>query len=166
MISFIKTLIQSNTFNFLLVLAFFYWLIPKINLSEKLGNLVNSVKSYVGEAEKEKSNAQRRLNIIKNKIEKLPNEIKRIERSANNNIENLDKKSKEIIEEKKQDIDNNVKRIMDLETKKFKSKLTSLLSEASVNLARDNAVKQLENNREMHDKYIYDAIEEIDGIVL
>ena len=83
-----------------------------------------------------------------------------------NNIESLAKKSESDIEEKKTDIDNNVNRIMDLETKKFKSRLTALLSEASVNLARDNAVKQLENNRQMHDKYIEDAIEEIDGMII
>ena len=103
---------------------------------------------------------------IKEKVQKLPEEINNIEKSAKNSIDNLVLKSKENFEEKARDIDNNVKRIMDLETKKFKSKLTAILSEASIELARDNALKQLEKNREMHDKYIYEAIDEIDGTIL
>ncbi len=158
--------IQSNTLNFLVVLAFLIWVISKINIGRKLEHLKNQIKSYVNESEQEKQAADERLSDIKEKVQKLPEEIKNIEKSAKNSIDNLVLKSKENFEEKARDIDNNVKRIMDLETKKFKSKLTAILSEASIDLARDNALKQLENNREMHDKYIYEAIDEIDGTIL
>ena len=153
--------IQSNTLNFLVVLAFLIWVISKINIGGKLEHLKNQIKSYVNESEQEKQAADERLSDIKEKVQKLPEEIKNIEKSAKSSIDNLVLKSKENFEEKARDIDNNVKRIMDLETKKFKSKLTAILSEASIDLARDNALKQLENNREMHDKYIYEAIDEI-----
>ena len=161
-----QTLIQSNTLNLLVVLAVLVWLVLKLNIGQNLENSKEEIKSYVNEAENEKNEAEKRLTKIQNKIKKLPTEIKIIERAAKNNIDSLTKKSQEVVEEKKTDIDNNVNRIMDLETKKFKSRLTAMLSEASVNLARDNAVKQLENNRSMHDKYINDAIDEIDGMTL
>ena len=162
----IQTLIQSNTLNFLIVILCLAFIIRKINVGKKLEALKSEIKSYVNEAENEKTAAETRLNKINEKIQKLPNEIARIERSTKNNIEGLSKKTQDDIQEKKQDIDNNVKRIIDLETKKFKSQLTSLLTEASINLAKDNAKKQLENNRAMHDKYIYEAIDEIDGMTL
>lgn len=158
--------IQSNTFNFVIVLAFLVWIISKLNIGAKLENMKSIIKSYVNEAENEKFNAEKSLADINVKVQKLPEEIKEIERSVQNSIENLEFKSKNDIEDKIRDIDNNVNRILNLETKKFKSKLTAILSEASVNLARDNALKQLENNREMHDKYIYEAINEIDGMKL
>lgn len=161
-----QTLIQSNTLNLLVVLAVLVWVVLKLNIGQNLESSKEEITSYVKEAENEKNEAEKRLNIIQDKVKKLPNEIKSIEKDTNNNIESLTRKSQEDIEEKKTDIDNNVSRIMNLETKKFKSKLTALLSEASVNLARDNAVKQLENNRSMHDKYINDAIDEIDGMIL
>lgn len=158
--------IQSNTLNFIIVLACLVWIILKLDIGSKLEDAKNLVKSYVNEAENEKLNAEKSLAEINLKVQKLPEEIKEIERSVKNSIDSLASKSKKDIEEKIRDIDNNVSRIMDLETKKFKSKLTSILSEASVNLAKDNALKQLENNREMHDKYIYEAIDEIDGMNL
>lgn len=158
--------VQSNTLNFLLVLVFLLWIISKLNIGQKLQQTNDKIKYYISEAEEEKLQAEARLSEINKKIENLPEEIKEIERSVKNGIESLTAKSKRDVENQMQDIDNNVKRIMDLETKKFKQKLTAVVSEASVNLARDNALSQLENNREIHDKYIYDAIDEIDGMNL
>lgn len=161
-----QTLIQSNTLNLLVVLAVLVLVVLKLNIGKNLETSKDEIKSFVNESENEKSDAEKRLSNIQEKIKKLPSEIKSIEKATKNNIESLEKKSLENIEEKKADIDNNVNRIMNLETKKFKSKLTALISEASVNLARDNALKQLEDNRSMHDKYINDAIDEIDGMIL
>ena len=53
-----------------------------------------------------------------------------------------------------------------VETKKFKTELSNILSEHSIRIARENAVKQLEENPNLHDKYIEDAIGEIDRITL
>jgi len=162
----LQTVIQSNTLNFLIIVAFFIWLVPKLNIDKKLLCKKNEIDNYVKESENEKNNAEKRLTEIQNKVEKLPKEIERIERSTKSSIENLSRKSQANIEEKIRDIDGNVARITDLETKKFKSGLTYMISQASINLACDNTKKQLENNRELHDKYISEAINEIDGMNL
>ena len=165
MTTFLETeFIQSNTLNFLIVLVFLIWIILKLKIGDKLENIKNQIKSFVSEAETEKISAEKRLSEIKEKVENLPSEIREIERITSNNLKSLTLKTEEDIKEQIQNIDNNVNRIMTLETKKFKSKLTSIISEASVNIARENALKQLENNRAIHDKYIYDAIDEIDGM--
>ena len=70
------------------------------------------------------------------------------------------------IEQKKKDIEVNGKRILNLETKKFQQKLTGIISEVSVKLAKENAEKQLNDNRNLHNKYIDKAIDGIDGINL
>ena len=96
----------------------------------------------------------------------MPQETDEIKKSAKNNVENISQKLENELEEKMSDIDNNTNRILNLETKKFKSKLTLILSETSINLAEENAINQLENNRDLHDKYIYEAINELDRIDL
>ena len=110
--------------------------------------------------------AEKDLDEIKEKIKHLPEEIADIKQSAENNIRGIEKRINEEIEEKKKDIENNAKRILGLETKKFKSRLSAVLSQASIDLAKNNALEQLNNNRELHDKYINDAIDEIDRIGL
>lgn len=161
-----QLLLQTNTFNFIIVFVILYIIFSKLNLKEKIESLKSDIKNYVDESSKEKDKAESDLNEIKNKIAKLPDEISRIQKSAKNSVESIERKIESEMKEQMSDIDNNAKRILNLETKKFKSKLTGILSEASVNLAKDNALKQLENNRELHDKYIYDAIDEIDRVNL
>lgn len=161
-----QIILQSNILNFIIVLAFLCYLCSKLNFKGKIENLRNEIKSFVEESADEKINAEKELSDIKDKIVHLPQEIDNIKKSAKNSIESYERKINSDLKEQMLDIDNNVKRIMNLETKKFKSKLTGILSEASINLAKDNAVKQLENNSELHNQYIYDAINEIDRINL
>ena len=96
----------------------------------------------------------------------MPSQIKDIEISTENSVKSIGEKIKADIQEQKQDISNNAERIFNLEMKKFKQKLTSALSEKSIEIARENAVKQLNENNEMHNKYIDSAIDELDGISL
>lgn len=159
-------IVQTNTFNFIIVFILLCVIFSKLNMREKIDKLRNDIKNYVDSSSEEKINAEKALNEIKNEISKLPDEINKIKKSAQNSVSSLERKIESEIKEQMSDIDNNAKRILNLETKKFKSKLTGILSEASVNLAKDNALSQLNNNRKLHDQYIYDAIKEIDGLNL
>lgn len=159
----INLIIKTNTLNFLIVLAVIIFLILKLNLGQKLDNLKSEITNYVNVSEDEKKQAEMALSEINAKIKHLPDEISKIDKSAKNSVLSLEKKMERTLKEQVQDIDNNSNRIMKLETKKFKQNLAFKLSEVSVNLVKDNAVKQLNNNRELHDKYIYEAIAQIDG---
>lgn len=159
-------IIHSNIVNFLIVLALICWLFSKINLGQKIDSVRENIKNYVDTSSNEKINAEKNLETIKEKITHLPEEIDEIQKSAKNSIESIGKKIESEIQSQMIDIENNAKRIMNLETKKFKSKLTGALTEASINLAKENAVSQLNNNRDLHDKYIYEAIDELDKVIL
>lgn len=162
----IHIILESNLLNFVIVLGIIIFLIYKINLKQKLEKIRNNITDFVEESSNEKNISENELNEIKNKIKKLPQETDEIQKSAKNNVENISQKLENELEEKMSDIDNNTNRILNLETKKFKSKLTLILSETSINLAEENAINQLENNRDLHDKYIYEAINELDRIDL
>lgn len=161
-----QLLIQTNTINFLIVFAAILFLVSKLNIKNKIENIRNEIKSYVENSEQERENAKKELQKINEKIEHLPDEIADIQSSAQRNIKGIEQKIETEIKDKMQDIENNAKRILTLENKKFKSKLSGVLSQASVKLARENAIAQLKDNRELHNKYINDAIEEIDRINL
>ena len=166
MSEFVNVLIQSNTLNFFIVLALIVFLIRKLNVSNKLQNIADEIKNYVNSSENEKTDAQNKLDIINGKIEKLPVVIERIKKSTENSIKNYENKIKEDLQEEKDDISNNAQRLFKLETKKFKNKLTNLLSEKSIELARENAIEQLNGNVELHNRYIDSAIDELNRINL
>ena len=159
-------LIHSNTLNFLIVLAILVFIVVKLNLKEKIEVLRDEIKTYVETSVNEKNLAEQNLSLIKEKIQRLPEEIEDIQKSTENSVKSIGEKIRADIEEQKQDISNSAERIFNLETKKFKQKLTSVLSEKSVEIARDNAISQLKENTELHSKYIDNAIDELDRIVL
>ncbi len=161
-----ELIIKSNTINFLIVLSLIIFLIKKLNLAEKISKLRDEIKNYVNDSEKEKASADEGLDKIKGKIEKLPLLIDRIEKSAQHNVKNIEERVKAETENQKKDIENNLNRLLNLETKKFNSKLISLLSEKSVEVAMKNAIKQLNSEPELHNVYINNAIDEIDRINL
>lgn len=159
-------ILESNLINFIVVFVIMAYIIKKINVGDKIENVRKTIKSYVDESSNEKAAAEKELSQIQAKIEHLQDDIKDIEATAQNNIKGFENKIQEEIYEKKKDIDKNAERILNLETKNFKDKLSSVLSEASINLARKNAIEQLKNNRELHNKYINEALEGIDKINL
>ena len=162
----IQTFIQTNSLNFIIVLAVLIFILSKLKINEKINKLRDDIKSYVDNSTSEKALAQKELEETEEKIKHLPEETQLIETSAENNIKGLEQKIKREIEDKKNDIKTSADRILNLEIKQFKAKLTSILSEKSVILAKDNAIEQLKNNRELHNKYIDEAIEEIGRVSL
>jgi len=138
----------------------------KLNFKQKIEDLRTEIKTYVETAENEKTQAEKKLFEIKDKVSKLPDEIECIKKSAEKSTVNIASKIHSEIEEQKQDISNNAQRIFNLETKKFKAKLNTLLSEKSIELAQENALNQLNSNKDLHNKYIDNAIDELDRIIL
>ena len=161
-----QIIVQSNTLNFLIVLVVVLFIVSKLDVKSKLEAIKDEIRTYVDNSSQEKESAEKELDEINEKIKHLPDEIADIKQSAENNIRGIEKRINEEIEEKKKDIENNAKRILGLETKKFKSRLSGILSQASIDLAKNNALEQLNNNRELHDRYINEAIDEIDRIGL
>lgn len=161
-----QLLIHSNTLNFIIVVAILIVLVLKLNLKEKVELLRDEIKNYVDASFQEKSKAEKDLSAIKEKIEQLPGEIENIKLSAENSVKSIGEKIRSEVIEQKRDIENNAERIFNLETKKFKQKLTTILTEKSVEIAKENALNQLKGNNELHNKYINSAIDELDRISL
>lgn len=167
---FIEYILFSNVINFAIIVAIFVFVFTKTNAGKQISSVINDIpkqiENFVNSSIKEKENTLKALDNINEQLNHLPEEINDINQSAENNIRNLESKFKQEIEQKKKDIEVNGNRILNLETKKFQQKLIGILSEVSVKLAKENAEKQLKDNRNLHNKYIDKAINGIDGIDL
>ena len=159
-------ILESNLINFLIVVSILVFIFIKLNVSAKIGDLQKTVVTSVENSLAKKDDAHKALNEIQDKINHLEDDIHDIESNAERNIKSIERRiSKEIVEKKK-DIDNNATRIINLENKNFKEKLSDVLSDASINLVKKNVIEQLENNKALHDRYINEAIEGIDKVSL
>lgn len=167
---FVEYILFSNVINFAIIVAIFVFVFTKTNAGKQIFSVINDIPNkiadYVNSSVSEKENSIKTLETVEEQIKHLPEEIQDINQSADNNIKNLERKFQNEIEQKKKDIEINGKRILNLETKKFQQKLTGILSEVSVKLAKENAQKQLNENKYLHKKYIDKAIDGIDEINL
>ncbi len=161
-----QEIVQSNTFNFIIVAGILLFILMKLNIKSKITEQQEQIKNYVKTSEFEKASAEEELRAAENKISNLETETNEIKRSANKSITSLKNKTERDISRKKQDIITGAERILSLEEKQFKSKLTGILTKKSVELARNNITEQIEGNQKLHDKYIEEAIEELDKINL
>lgn len=160
------TILESNLINFLIVLSILVVISIKLNVKTKIGELQKVIVSYVENSSLEKDNAHKALNEIQEKINHLEDDIEDIEKNAQRNIKSIERRISEEIVEKKKDIDNNANRILNLEVKNFKAKLSDILSDASINLVKKNVIEQLKENKELHNRYINEAIDGIDKVNL
>lgn len=158
-----NTLLTSNTLNFLVVAAIIIYLCFKLNVVKSIENLRSDIKSFVDESDKEKNDAENSLSAAEKNVEKLPSDIDAIKSDTQRSVINLSEKYSTDTEKQKFDIYNNSQRILNLEIKDFKKKLSDLVSLKSVEKARQNAINQLKHNKELHDLYIQNAIKEIEG---
>lgn len=166
----LELILYSNILNLAIIVYAFIYACTKTKFGAKLSSVINSIPQkiadYVNSSIQEKENSIKTLDNVNEQINHLPDEIQDINQSADNNIKNLEIKFQNEIEQKKKDIEINGKRILNLETKKFQQKLTGIISEVSVKLAKENAQKQLNEKKYLHNKYIDNAIDSIDEINL
>lgn len=162
----LNTLITSNTINFLVVSAIIVFLCKKLNVKAKTQELRDEIKNYVEDSENEKKSAEKSLEESEELVKKLPEEIEKIKSDTQVSMQNLSEKSLSDTEKHKQDLSGNARRLLRLEIKDFKQRLSNVLAVKSVELAKQNAADNLKDNKSLHAKYIDEAINELDGINL
>ena len=158
--------ILPDILNYAIIIAIIVFGVHKTKLYEKFEILKNNIKSYVENSEEDKNSSIEALKNANEQINNLPSEIQDIENSANKSIKGFKKKTEHEIEVRKNDLKTNANRILSLEEKDFKQRLTKLLAQTSIKLARENAIEQLNADKNLHNEYINQAIEELDRIEL
>jgi len=156
-----NTFVQSNTFNFVVMVAILYWIVKKFNIAESLENFKEGVANSIHKAEDERKSAKSELSAASKSVENLDSEI-------SEKLKDAEKRAKDIARKIAIDAENNVKRITDniekvvaAEEKKISSGLTSKTAESAAFLAKDNIRTILKEHPELHEKYINQSIEEL-----
>lgn len=162
----IQNIIHSNALNFAMMIAFLAWVLKKAKVPESLEAGRKKTEDTVNDAVKTKQNSHEGLKDAELSLQGLGSEVEKIFGSANSTLKSLEAKIVEDTEKQIQNIENNIEKIVSSEEGKVKSKLTKGVSNASVALAQQNIEKMLESNKELHDKFIYDSINELDKVEL
>lgn len=159
-----SNILNSNAFNFAVMVLFFAILIKYLKLPEKIENQRADIQQTVEASDNMKKAAKEALEKVEKSLETLPAEIDKILENANNASKAFEAKSKEEIEKLVLSIKETANRQVAAEEKQAQSVLSKNIGKASVDIANRQVKTAFNNNSELHRKFISDFINSIDKL--
>lgn len=136
----------------------------KIDVKKAFVTMREEIKKVVEKSENEKKLALTELEHTKEDLQKLPQELEKIiddaKKSAVNIAKDLEAKGNDEIKK----LEHQAEKAFKFEEKKFYELLASMTSNAAVDLARENVISELSQKSELHNKFIDDALNELDRV--
>ena len=162
----VKFLINTNTVNFIIMALILGYLVKKLNLGKSFEQGIENVRALISKSDDTKNTSKKHFDEAQALINGLPGDIKTLE---NNSAEKIDIFKTKISENTKKAIANisaNVEKSVSIEEKKISNLLTEQTSKDAILQTKLNLEKLLEQNPELHNKFIENSIKELDKAVL
>lgn len=161
-ISPIETILESNLFNFIIVLAVVIWLIKKTDVAGLIAKKRDEIIELIKNAENEKTVKQNNLNNTKIKVQNVSQEVKKIsdegEQVAKNLSENILDDAKKQAEDFQKKAESSVESQKQVVSNEIMTKITG----AAFYIAEEH-IKQSIDER-LHRKYIEEFIDNLEKI--
>lgn len=159
--NFWNAIVQSNTFNFAVLVLIFAVLYKKLNVSKVVDNIKNDIVKKLNDAKLEREQAKAKLLDVQNSVKNLDNEIKENLANAKLRAKNLSEQIIKNAENQVQLIEKNVKNVISGEEKTLSTSINDKALKKAIELAEQKIIKTLEDNPKLHDKFIEESIGEI-----
>ena len=162
--NFWNLIVESNTFNFIVLLLIFAVLFKKLNVSGAVEKIKQDIINAIDNAKAERENAKNKLMEAQKSIEQIEEDIKQRLEEASSKGDGIAKQILANTEEQVKLIENNIARVINAEEKTLSAQMTKKTLNASIELAKQHIKNILENNEELHNKFIDESIENIDRV--
>ena len=158
--------LNTNLFNFLILLAFFVFCAIRFDLSGKISDMQDKIASVIYDVKQNLFNSEKALNNAREAIKTLAQDIDKINAHAHKNAQIIADKILEDANIQANNIALNADKVISAEEKKVLDELIKEVSISSVAKSKENIVNMLQNNVEMHERYINESIDKLDGLTL
>lgn len=159
--TFWNTIVQTNTFNFAVLLLIFAVLYKKLNISETVEKIKQDIIENIENAKTEREKAKQKLFDAQKAFSHVEDEIKDRMKEASKRAQGLSEQIEKETLSKIAIIEKNIHNSIEAEEKTLSSKMTEKALKKSVKLAKEQIINTLKNNPKLHDKYIEESIGEI-----
>lgn len=162
--NFWKLIVESNTFNFIVLLVILVIVMQKLKVSEAAAKLKDNIVNAIENAKNAKEKAKTYYDDAKSKIEHIEDEVSERLALATRQAENVADSISENTSRKVTQIEHNVEKVVEAEKKTLITELTEKTTKSSIILAEKYIKLRLDNEPELQDKYIEEGIEELDKV--
>lgn len=164
LLNFWNLIVESNTFNFVVLILIFAIIFKKIKLSDTIEKIRLDIVNTIDNAKKEQSDAKNKLAGAQKAIEHIDEDIKDRLNEASKRAEGISKQIFENTDAQVKLIEKNIERVITAEEKTLSAQMSSKTLQTSVALAQEQIKHMLENNPELHNRYIDESIDNIDKV--
>lgn len=161
-----KYILDSNIINFIIMVWILYAIVKKINLGQSFEKSIEKVQANIQKSDKDKEESQIALNKAQELIDKLPQDIETLEQNSKEKVEIFTTKIAENTQKSISNLEKNIDRAISIEEKKISNLISEKTSKASVELAKQHILKQLEENPQLHNQFIMNSLDELDKVKL
>ncbi len=155
---------ESNLFNFIVMILLLAWMVKKFDLGSKIEAGRKKIEQTISDSEQEKDSSLQKLYEAQEAVTKIDEEMFKIFKSAEDNAKIIGEKLIKEGHSQTGVIKENSKKAIDANIKSVKNEIMKETAEQALSLAEEKIKKALENDPELHHKYIYESIDAIDRI--
>lgn len=154
---------KTNLFNFIIFLSILIFLFKKIDVVGMLENMKNAVIENIEASKTSKSESETHLKEIQEKVSHIEEEIDGIIKKSEQNAKLVGEKIIEDANHTVESIKDNSKKLVENKSALLKNDILKRASEASIEVARNHIVNELNNNYDLHQKLIDESLEALNS---
>ena len=154
---------RTNLFNFVIFLSILIFLFKKIDVVGMLENMKNAVIENIEASKTSKSESETHLKEIQEKVSHIEEEIDGIIKKSEQNAKLVGEKIIEDANHTVESIKDNSKKLVENKSALLKNDILKRASEASIEVARNHIVNELNNNYDLHQKLIDESLEALNS---
>ena len=154
---------RTNLFNFVIFLSILIFLFKKIDVVGMLDNLKNVVIENIESSKTSKSESETHLKEIEEKVSHIEEEIDGIIKKSEQNAKLVGEKIIQDANHTVESIKDNSKKLVENKSALLKNDILRRASEASIEVARNHIVNELNNNYDLHQKLIDESLEALNS---
>lgn len=154
---------RTNLFNFVIFLAVFIIIFKKADLSSKLESAKKAIENHIEDSKQKKAESESHLRGIEEKVSHIEEEIDGIIKKSEQNAKLVGEKIIEDANHTVESIKDNSKKLVENKSALLKNDILKRASEASIEVARNHIVNELNNNYDLHQRLIDESLEALNG---
>ena len=154
---------KTNLFNFIIFLSILIFLFKKIDVVGMLENMKNAVIENIEASKTSKSESETHLKEIQEKVSHIEEEIDGIIKKSEQHAKLVGEKIIEDANHTVESIKDNSKKLVENKSALLKNDILRRASEASIEVARNHIVNELNNNYDLHQKLIDESLEALNS---
>ena len=155
---------RTNLFNFIIFAGIIAFLFIKLDVSGVLRKGAENTAEEITNSETAKSESEESLHSVEEKVANLADEVGKIIKQSEDNANNI---GEQIINDANKSavrIQENTAKIIENKTVLLRNDIMKRASLASVEVAKNHIIKELDNNYDLHNRLIDESIEAINGV--